>query len=290
MEDTELAEISKRVQNKVCRKQSDDEKESPLQNFSSTTNKTMNVDGFLRMVGEFGRFQILVEICFVFMIVAPVSQIYLTYFTAPEPDWKCVNGSSVCYLNGTQPSTNNFRCNISRSEWEFVQDEGTTTITVDFNIYCGSSWLINMSSSILYFGKLFGTFIMGWLADINGRKKILYPSYILLLTFSLLSTVMPNIWLFLTCRFLTGFMVDAAANQILLLLSEFVSTKYRPLATNILWIGWIAAICFLPLQAYYITNWKTLFIVCTAPYCLGILSYFFYPRVGPLASNRREIG
>ena len=151
---------------------------------------TMNVDGFLRMVGEFGRFQILMEICFVFMIIAPVSQIYLLYFTAPELDWKCVEGSSHCFLNGTQLSTNDFRCNISRSEWEFVQDEGTKTVTAQFDLYCGSTWLIHMSSSIMYFGKLFGTFIMGWLADIYGRKTILYPSYAFLLTVSLLATTL----------------------------------------------------------------------------------------------------
>ena len=256
-------------------------KGSNVQKFSVVDNNnkaTMNVDGFLRMVGEFGRFQILMEICFVFMIIAPVSQIYLLYFTAPELDWKCVEGSSQCYLNGTQSSTNDFRCNISRSEWEFVQEQGTKTVTAYFDLYCGSTWLIHMSSSILYFGKLFGTFIMGWLADIYGRKTVLYPSYAFLLTISLLGTVMPNIWLFLISRFLTGFTMDAASNQILLILSEFVSTRYRPLATNILWTGWIATVCFMPLLAYYIRDWKTLFLVCTIPYFLGLLSYRFIPE------------
>ena len=253
-------------------------KHSSLNKNNDIKAVTMNVDGFLRMVGEFGRFQILMEICFVFMIVAPVSQIYLLYFTAPELDWTCVKGSSQCFLNGTQPSTNDFRCNISRSEWEFVQDEGTKTVTAQFDLYCGSTWLIHMSSSIMYFGKLFGTFIMGWLADIYGRKTILYPSYAFLLSVSLLATVMPNIWLFLACRFLTGFTMDAASNQILLTLSEFVSTRYRPLATNILWAGWIATVCFLPLLGYYIRDWKTLFLVSALPYFIGLLSYWFIPE------------
>ena len=237
-----------------------------------------NTDEFLRMVGEFGRFQWLMEVCFLFMFISPVTQLFIVNFTAPEPDWKCVNGSSVCYLNGTQPSTNDFRCNISRSEWEFVQDEGTTTITVDFDIYCGSSWLIYMSSSILYFGKLFGTFITGWLADIYGRKTILYPSFLIMLASSLLATVMPNIWLFLACRFIAGISEPGIFGCIFLIMSETVSTRFRPLATNIIWTGWIFVFCLLSLQAYYIRNWKTLFIVCSAPYLLGVLSYWFVPE------------
>ena len=156
---------------------------------SSCKHKLYNNDGFLRMVGEFGPFQWLMEVCFLFMIISPISQIYIMYFTAPEPDWKCVEGSLTCYLNGTQPSTNEYRCSIPRSEWEFVQDEGTRTVIVDFDIYCESSWLIYMTSSIFYLGKLVGAFVFGWMADTYGRKRILFPTLALaLLTDCLLYT------------------------------------------------------------------------------------------------------
>lgn len=243
---------------------------------SKHKSKLYNTDGFLRMVGEFGPFQWLMEACFLFMVIPPISQIFIMYFTAPEPNWKCIEGSSACYLNGTHPSTNDFRCNIPRSEWKFVQDEGTTTVTADFDIYCGSSWLIYMTSSAFYLGESTGTILMGLLTDAYGRKTVLYPSYAIMLFFVMIITAMPNIWLLLACRFLIG--VFYGGHNTSVLMSETVSTKFRPLATNILWVGWIFTYCLLSLQAYLIRDWKILFIVCSAPYLLTLLSFWFIPE------------
>ena len=77
---------------------------------------------------------------------------------------------------------------------------------------------------------------MGWLADIYGRKTILYPSFLIMLASSLLATVMPNIWLFLACRFIAGISEPGIFGCIFLIMSETVSTRFRPLATNIDWL------------------------------------------------------
>ena len=241
-------------------------------------NTLLNVDDYYRMVGEFGIFHWILEMMFAFMFIVPALQIYIMIFAAPELDWKCVEGSTVCYLKGPQTSKNNFRCNIARSEWEFVQDEGTKTVTVDFDLYCGSSWIIYMTSSVFYFGRLVGIFVMGWMADVYGRKRILYPAYVCVISAQLLEVVVPNIWLFLVFRFLCGFFVAGVFNNILVLLSELVSTRYRALANNIIWMVWISGLCFSSLLAYYIRNWKTLFIICSAPYLLALLSYWFIPE------------
>jgi len=238
-----------------------------------TMGESLGVDGFLELVGGFGRFQWLLLVFFISMHISPVAQIYITYFTAIDPDWKCVEDSKVCLLNGTFASTNEYRCKIPRTEWEFTQPK-SKTIVVQYDLHCKTSWLIYMTSSIFYIGKLFGSFTSGWLADNYGRKTVLYPSFAGLLTFSLLSTTMPNIGLLLLCRFITGLFSDSSTNQMLTLLSESVTTKYRPLATNILWLGWIGTLCVLPLIAYFISEWKTLFIIFSAPFFIAMLSYF----------------
>jgi len=241
---------------------------------AKTIGKDLSVDGFLEIVGGFGRFQWLLEVFFILMHVTPVAQIYITYFTASDPDWKCVEDSKICLLNGTFPSLNGYRCKIPRSEWEFTQPK-SQTIVAEYDLHCSTSWLIYMTTSIFYIGRLFGSFMSGWLADSYGRKTVLYPSFAALLTFSLLSTTMPNIGLFLLCRFLAGLFSDSSGNQMLLILSESASTKYRTLATEILWLGWIGTLCLLPLLAYFIPEWKMLFIVLSAPFFLTMLSYFF---------------
>ena len=240
--------------------------------------KPLNVDDILRIIGEFGRFHWILEMVSALMFIVPAIHIYIMIFAAPEPDWKCVEGSLTCYLNGTQPSTNEYRCSIPRSEWEFVQDEGTRTVIVDFDIYCESSWLIYMTSSIFYLGKLVGAFVFGWMADTYGRKRILFPTLALALLTELAAIVTPNLWLFLMFRFFCGMFIAGLFNTLLLMVSEFVSTRYRPLATSILWMFWIVGLCLLPLQAYFIRDWKILFLVCSAPYLLSLLSFWFIPE------------
>ena len=48
--------------------------------------------------------------------------------------------------------------------------------------------------------------------------------------------------------------------------SEFVGEKYRPLCGILLWAFFAVALIMLGVKAYLIRQWKTLFIVCTAPY------------------------
>ena len=48
--------------------------------------------------------------------------------------------------------------------------------------------------------------------------------------------------------------------------SEFVGTKYRPLSGIILWAFFTVALIILGVQAYFIREWKKLFIISTVPY------------------------
>ena len=135
-----------------------------------------------------------------------------------------------------------------------------------------------MTSSIFYLGKLVGAFVFGWMADTYGRKRILFPTLALALLTELAAIVTPNLWLFLMFRFFCGMFIAGLFNTLLLMVSEFVSTRYRPLATSILWMFWIVGLCLLPLQAYFIRDWKILFLVCSAPYLLSLLSFWFIPE------------
>ena len=57
------------------------------------------------------------------------------------------------------------------------------------------------------------------------------------------------------------------------LLSEFVSTKYRPAVVTIVWFFFSIALCLLGLKAYFIREWKLLFIAVSAPYILVVLFF-----------------
>ena len=124
---------------------------------------------------------------FCIMLLPSTFQVLIMYFAALKPDWRCVDNSTVCTLNGTFSSSNEYRCNIPRSEWEFTQPKEYSIVT-EFDIYCDKEWVIQLSTSILFFGWAVGSMVLGWIADNYGRKTVLFPSLFVCLAVGLLSS------------------------------------------------------------------------------------------------------
>ena len=237
----------------------------------------LNIDGFLRMVGEFGKFQILLDAIFCFMIIPTAFQSLIMYFAALQPEWRCVTNSTLCTLNGTFTSQNELRCQIPRSEWEFTQPKEYSIVT-EFDIYCDKDWAIYMSTSIYFIGSLFGSIVLGWISDNYGRKNTLFTSYFFLLLSGLCVLFMPTLETFMICRFIVGFFKTGTIVTMYVLISEIVGEKYRPGAGIIFWFFFTVALCMMGLTAFFIRKWKILFIVSTAPYFIALLSYKFVPE------------
>ena len=244
---------------------------------SLQSSASLNVDGFLRMVGGFGRFQWILDAIFCIILIPAAFQSLIMYFGALNPDWKCIDNSTICTLNGTFSSSNEYRCNIPRSEWEFTQPKGYSMVT-EFDIYCNSSWTVYMSTSILFIGWLFGAIVLGWLSDNYGRKNILFISVFVMLLFGLIGPFMPNLTLFFICRFFVGFFRPGVSVIMFILISELVGARYRPAAGILFWFFFTIALCIMGLKAYFIRKWKILFIICSAPYFVVLLFYKFVPE------------
>ena len=237
----------------------------------------LNVNGFLKMVGEFGRYQILLTIVFCLMFIPFTSHVLIMFFAAQQSDWICVSNSTQCTLNGTFTSENDLRCHIPRSEWEYIQPKGISIVT-DFDIYCENDWIISMSSSIVFIGWIVGAIILGWIADSYGRKKVLFGSFFMMLTCGMIGPFVNNIHVFLLMRFLVGFFIPGTSYVMFVLISELVGDAYRATANNVLWASCTLSLCLLGLTAYFVRQWKTLFLVCTAPYFILLLAYKFVPE------------
>ena len=132
-------------------------------------DRSMNIDDFLKKVGAFGLFQWILVAIGCLMYNPYVFESFITYFTLHNPRWKCSDNSTMCKLNGTQANDNSFRRTM---DGNIIHDnDGETSVIVDYDLTCNSSWFVYMTSSIFYLGKLFGTFILGWVAD-SFRRKI----------------------------------------------------------------------------------------------------------------------
>jgi len=239
--------------------------------------KSFTTDDILVQIGEYGRFQWMLNAMFCVMLLPSTFQVLIMYFAALKPDWRCVDNSTICTLNGSFTSDNEYRCKIPRREWEFTQPKGYSIVT-EFDIYCENEWIIHLSTSILFFGWAVGSMFLGWIADNYGRKTVLFPSIFVCLVVGLLSAFVPNLIFFTLCRLIVGLSLPGTALQMFIIISEFVGGKHRPKAGLTLWIFLTVAFCLVGIKAYFIRRWKILFVVCTAPYFFVLLFYKFIPE------------
>jgi len=96
------------------------------------SEKQMKLDDILPLVGEFGKFQIILNIFLCILQFPGIMLIFLPYFSQHSPSWKCVQGSTVCTLNGTFDRTDvNYdkRCDMARSEWEYTEAKEYSIVT-----------------------------------------------------------------------------------------------------------------------------------------------------------------
>ena len=242
-----------------------------------TTPEKVDVDDILHLVGGFDRFQWICNAAFCIMVIPPSFQVLIMYFVGLKPLWKCMDNSNVCTLNGTHDSTNTFRCTISRNEWEFTEPKGFS-IATQFDIYCSEEWLLDLTTGMFFLGAGTGGLFLGKLADSIGRKNVLFTSLAILILVGGVSALVPNIYLFIACRFLVGVCYAATLGQMIVMVVELVKPSRRSFAANSVWLFYSLALCVIALKAYIIKEWKILIAVCTAPYLLVLLLYKQVPE------------
>lgn len=92
----------------------------------------LSMDEVLPLIGEFGKFQILLEVAFCVMIFPGSMLVLIPYFVQHIPPWQCVRNSSICTYNGTFSTGDalyDARCKMPRQEWEFTKPKDYSIIT-----------------------------------------------------------------------------------------------------------------------------------------------------------------
>eukprot|EP00795_Rhopilema_esculentum_P001190 gene1190-15553_t len=99
---------------------------------SNIPTEPLSIDDVLPLIGEFGKFQILLEIAFCIMVFPGSMLILIPYFAQHNPPWMCIANSTVCRLNGTYDTQSKFykeRCKMPRSEWQFTKPKEYSIMT-----------------------------------------------------------------------------------------------------------------------------------------------------------------
>ena len=205
-------------------------------------------------------------------------QCFISYFAFTTPLWKCKENSTTCLLNGTHPTTDKRICLYQPTEWEYTESRAFSIVS-QFDLYCDKEWLIEMTTSTLFIGWFFGSILIGWWSDNYGRRKAIFVSIASTIFFGLLSSVMPNIYSFIACRFFIGCFLPGTFQQIMFLyISEIVGDDRRAFAGLSMFFFVNISLLVLALKAYFIRQWRLLYIVSTVPFAFVVGFYRYVPE------------
>ena len=239
-------------------------------------SKYVSIEDMLKEIGEFGLFQqlLLALLCLSNMYG---SQIVIMYFAGLNPSWKCTENSSVCLSSVTFPNTNKSRCLMKRFDWEYTEQK-EYSVTTQFDLVCGKEWLIGFASTIFFLGWMVGGIVFGWFADNFGRRIVLIPATVFFILIGSITSFSPNIIVFLVLRFIEGFLIPGSFVQAFIIVAEYIGNKYRPFV-GVTYVTFCSInFCQLGLIAYFVREWKYIFILTTAPYSLIVFLYYFIPE------------
>ncbi|CAK1585492.1 unnamed protein product [Parnassius mnemosyne] len=257
------------------------------------------------VIGDYGRWQLLMTFLLAMFSFPCTFHIYLPTFTVkstkfwcrlpdnlaglPIQDW--INYSQpvdACYvrvlpdgitaesiLNHTAPILDSFqKC----QQWDFDRSEIGDTIISEWNLVCDRSGLTNLAEVVFLIGVGFGGVIGGWISDKFGRKRILMGMLCLQCTLAILSLFVRSYVHYIIVRLIMGFVSVSVVYAAFVLSVELVSGK---------WVT-IAGVCnFFPLPLAYIIvsllslllpNWRDLQLALSLPGCLLLILWFVLPE------------
>ncbi len=148
------------------------------------------------------------------------------------------------------------RCNNHTSFLYFHQLD----LVCDEAVY---GWL---AKSMVYIGMAIVTIPLGMISDRYGRLITLYPSILIIITVGFASAFATKYWQFLVSRFVVGSVIYGVYFPMFILSGEFVGPRYRPLSQTIMWFAFTVVLLVLALMAFFVRTWRTLMILCTAPW------------------------
>uniref|UniRef100_A0A665V577 Solute carrier family 22 member 3 n=1 Tax=Echeneis naucrates TaxID=173247 RepID=A0A665V577_ECHNA len=154
----------------------------------------------------------------------------------------------------------------------------TFHVLSQFDLVCSDGWLVDMYQATLNVGFLVGSFAFGYFADRFGRKVSFLMSNILNAISGFVLAVAPSFTFILVFRTILGFGVKGGWMSCYVLLTEIVGVEYRRTVGILFQMFFSVGVLLLPLLAYFITDWRWLQVVITAPYILFLVYYWFIPE------------
>ncbi|PIK54706.1 putative organic cation transporter protein-like [Apostichopus japonicus] len=160
--------------------------------------------------------------------------------------------------------------------WVHDSYEYQRTIISDFDLVCDQKTAADLAQSIYFAGVLFGSFVMGSLSDIIGRRVSLILTVSLVIIFQIAASFAPSFWSYCTFRFFVGAFNIGGFLLAFVIVTELVGPSKRVYTGIIIQLFYAVGAMLLTLFGYLIRNWEVLQLTIMA---LFVVCYFTFPFV-----------
>ncbi|XP_014369567.2 organic cation transporter protein [Papilio machaon] len=226
-----------------------------------------DIDHIENAIGRFGLYQ--TWILFLVTISRYPTEFQLTnvVFILPSVDYVCLDEQA-------SNATNYCPCENPEYDTSVIIDSVTTT----WDLICGRTQLASLAQSMLQVGILAGSLLYGYISDRYGRKIATCLAFTTTVIFVIISAVVPEIWMFLVCRFLIGTGVGGTMLCSYILVIELSGKSFRAYLTGLFEISYLTGYLVHPIIAYYVREWRYLQLVTSVPWVFVLLNFWLLPE------------
>ncbi|XP_032881597.1 solute carrier family 22 member 2-like [Amblyraja radiata] len=192
-------------------------------------------------------------------------------------DW---NSSSVSCENPLPFSWNNSRdlpLTRCRDGWVF-ENGSISSIVTEFELVCSDAWKVDLTQACLNLGFMVGTIIMGYAADMFGRKFSFLSATLVTAVVGLIVGFLPNYTWFVIFRTFQGVFSKGCWLCAYVYITELVGLEYRRTVGILYQVCYSTGMMLLPAVAYLIPDWRNLQLATTIPNFLFLAYYWIIPE------------
>ncbi|XP_072297140.1 solute carrier family 22 member 13-like [Eucyclogobius newberryi] len=171
----------------------------------------------------------------------------------------------------------NYRLNettVCDQGWVYKDTQYEATIVTDFDLFCGTSNLVQVAQTVVMAGTLFGCLLFGPLSESFGRKRATQIPAVLLFLFTVVTGLSHDFYLYLVSQFMVGVGYGGFRMNSIMLATEWIGTSKRSLGAILSQVFFAIGLCVLAGLIYLVRDWRLAQLITAAP--LGVLAIYIW--------------